>query len=57
MIKVIINWILSILGLDKKPNRKIQSLEESAKKTQKKLEEIENEKTNIDDILERLNRD
>lgn len=55
MILKIINFIKNLLGLNKPVETKEKFLKEQIKKTEKKLEEIENEKISDNDIVDHFN--
>lgn len=55
MILKIINFIKNLLGLNKKVDNKEEFLKEQIEKTEKKLEEIENEKISDNDIVDHFN--
>lgn len=55
MILKIINFIKNLLGLNKKVDTKEKFLKQQIKKTEKKLEEIENEKISDNDIIDHFN--
>ena len=55
MIATIINWILSLFGIDKSKDPVLKSLEKEKESLEKTLEEIENEKNSIRDIVEHFN--
>ena len=56
MITAIINYIKALLGLDKTPSNELQWLEDKVKKSENQLKELESEKTDIDDAIDRLNK-
>lgn len=55
LINTIIEFFKSIFGLNKK-SQKLSNLEAKVKASEDKLKEIENEDTNIDDVINRLNK-
>lgn len=55
MILKIINFIKNLLGLNKKVDTKEKFLKQQIEKTEKKLEEIENEKISDNDIIDHFN--
>jgi len=57
MILNVINWILRLLGIKKSPSdSKVAGLEKSAQEAKNKIKEIENEDTDINDVIDRLNQ-
>jgi hypothetical protein len=55
MIQSIINFILSLFGIDTSKKRVIQSLEDEKEALENKLEETDDEKPTDDDILDFIN--
>jgi hypothetical protein len=56
MIMDVINYILRLLGFKKPPSdARLTGLEKSANEAKNKIKEIENEDTDIDDVISRLN--
>jgi len=53
---MICKLIKKLFGLDKKPNPDLQWLEDKVKESDKKLEEIDNEKNSLDDNIDHLNK-
>lgn len=55
MIATIINFFRSLFGLDKDIPHKVKSLDAQIKKSEQKLEKIDNEKLSKDDIIDHFN--
>lgn len=53
---MICKLIKKLFGLDKKPNPDLQWLKDKVKESDKKLEEIDNEKVDINDNIDHLNK-
>jgi hypothetical protein len=53
MVEIFLEWILSFF---KKEPKEAKEVIKRIKKNEEKLKEIENEESNIDDIIDRLNK-
>lgn len=53
---MICKLIKKLFGLDKKPNPDLQWLKDKVKESDKKLEEIDNEKVDINDVNDHFNK-
>lgn len=56
MIRYLINLFRALFGLDNPKSEKLNGLEKKKENQENKLEEIDNEKNSVDDIVKHFNK-